>query len=253
MKAWRPQIRFVQAIRTSTLCLLLFSPWLQAQELRVVCAEIAPFCFVENGVGRGYIYEIGQEILRRMGQPVRIEIQPLARSLLNVQKGKQVISLWVGRIPEREDSVRWITPVLNDAFYVFTLKGGPDASTLEKVQKLGHLAATIAGANAVAAQRSSLTRIETTSSENSNRMKLLHGRVDGWISARTTVDYLMFSEKRPRDELVRGVKLADYTAYIAASLDLDTETMEVWARTYQSMRKDGDVQAIMNKYGITEN
>ena len=49
------------------------------------------------------------------------------------------------------------------------------------------------------------------------------------------------------------MKLADYTAYIAASLDLDAETMEVWARTYQSMRKDGEVQAIMNKYGITEN
>lgn len=250
MKISRSLGGLAPAIRISALCLALFPSWLQAQELRVVCAEIAPYCFVENGISRGYIYEIGQEILRRLGKPVRIEIQPLARSMHNVQEGKQVISLWVGRIPEREDSVRWIAPVLHDAFYVFTLKGMPDGSTLEKAKQLGRLGATIGGANAVAAKHSSLPVIETTTAEDSNGMKLLAGRVNGWISARTTVDYFLFSQKRPRDEFVQGVKLVDYTAYIAASPDLDDKGIEDWARAYQSMRKDGSVRAIMKQYGV---
>jgi polar amino acid transport system substrate-binding protein len=234
------------------LCLLLLPPCLQAQELRVVCAEIAPFCFTEKGVGRGYIYEIGQEIMRRQGKPVRIEIQPLARALINVQQGKQVISLWVGRIPEREKTVHWITPVVNDAFYVFTLKGMPEASTIEKAQQLGRLGAAIAGANVVAAQHSALAHIETTASEDSNGLKLLSGRINGWIGTNATVSHFIVSKNRTQDEFVRGVKLADYTAYIAASLDLDEGTADDWKRTYQAMRKDGAVQMLMKKYGITE-
>lgn len=234
------------------LCLLLFPPCLWAQQLRVVCAEIAPFCFIEKGVSRGYIYEIGEEILRRQGKPVRIEIQPLARTLINVQQGKQVISLWVGRIPERENSVHWIAPVVNDAFYVFTLKGMPDASTIEKAQQLGRLGVTIAGANVVAAQHSALGRIETTASEDSNGLKLLSGRIDGWIGTNATVNHFIASKNRTGDEFVRGVKLTDYTAYIASSLDLDEGTADDWRLTYQAMRKDGHVHKLMAKYSITE-
>ena len=120
--------RFLPASKTAAvasgsaaLCLLLLSPCLQAQTLRVVCSEIAPYCFVDNGINRGFIYEIGQELLRRLELPVRIEIQPLARSLHTVQENSKVVSLWVGRIPERENTVRWIAPVFNDAFYIFAL------------------------------------------------------------------------------------------------------------------------------------
>ena len=244
--------RVAATLRRTVLCLLLFPPCLQAQTPRVVCAEIAPFCYVENGVNRGYIYEIGEEIQRRLKQPIHIEIQPLARSLHNVQKNSRVISLWVGRIPERENTVRWISPIVNDAFHIYTLKGKPDASTIEKARELGLLSATIAGANVVAAQHLSLSRIDATSMEESNGKKLLNGRVDGWITANATFTHFLLTQGRTRDEFVRGVKLADYRAYIAASLDLDDKTANDWARAYQSMRNDGHAQRIMKKYGITE-
>lgn len=239
-------------VRSFAFCLLFLSPGLHAQTLRVVCAEIAPFCFVENGINRGYIYEIGQEILRRLEQPIRIEIQPLARSLHNVQKNSRVISLWVGRIPERENTVRWISPIVNDAFHIYTLRGKPDARTIEKARELGLLSATIAGANVVAAQHSALSRIDATSLEDANGKKLLNGRVDGWITANATFTHFLLTQQRTREEFVRGVKLADYTAYIAASPDLDEKIANDWARAYQSMRSDGHAQRIMKKYGIIE-
>ncbi len=238
--------------RFSALCLLLLSPCLQAQTLRVVCGEIAPYCFVENGVGRGYVYEIGQEMLRRMVQPARIEIQPLARSLHNVQNGSQVISLWVGRTPERENTVRWLTPVFSTALSIYTLKGRPDASTIEKARELGVLGATTAGANLAAGQSSGLPRIDTTASEDANGEKLLRGRVNGWITADTTFNYFLLTHQRSADEFVRGVKLADYTAFMAASPDIDDQTARDWARAYQSLRSEGYVQRTMKKYGVVE-
>lgn len=221
-----------------------------AQTLRVVCAEIAPFCYVEDGVSRGYVYEIGQEILKRLESQSRIEIQPLARSLQTVQKNSRVISLWVGRIPEREKTVRWLTPIVIDAFYIFTLKGRAEADTIDKARRLGVIASTIAGANLIAAQHASLFRIEATSSEDSNLKKLLAGRVDGWTSTKSSAEYTFARHGLESSELIRGVKLADYTAYIAASLNIDEQTANAWIKTLEAMNNDGDAARIRKKYGV---
>jgi polar amino acid transport system substrate-binding protein len=235
-----------------SLLLLSFSQAPCAQSLRVVCAEIAPFCFVENGVSRGYVYEIGQEILKRLELQSPIEIQPLARSLQSVQKNSRVISLWVGRIPERENTVRWVTPIVIDAFHIFTLKGKAEADTIAKARQLGAIASTIAGANLIAAQHASLLRIEATSSEESNLKKLLAGRVDGWIAGRSTAEYAFARLGLQRSEFNRGVKLADYTAYIAASADIDERTVSEWTRVLETMHSDGHTRRIMQKYGVGE-
>lgn len=237
---------------TISLVLLSLSQSTFAQTLRVVCAEIAPFCFVENGVNQGYVYEIGQEILRRLELQSRIEMQPLARSLQTIQKNSRVISLWVGRIPEREETVRWLTPVVTDDFHMFTLRGKAKADTIDEARRLRAIASTVAGANLVAAQNLSLFRIEATSSEESNVKKLLAGRVDGWIATKSTAEYSIARHGLDRSELVRGIKLADYTAYIAASTDIDERTANDWVQTFEAMRNDGYIGRIMQKYGVSE-
>lgn len=237
---------------TFSLVLLSISHAPYAQTLRVVCAEIAPFCFVENGVSQGYVYEIGQEILKRLELQSRIEMQPLARSLQTVQKNSRVISLWVGRIPERERTVRWLVPIVNDDFHIFTLKGKAKADTIDEARRLGAIAATVAGANLIAARHLSLLRIEATSSEESNLKKLLLGRVDGWIAGRSVAEYSIAKLGLKRSEFNRGVRLADYTAYIAASPGIDEQTANDWVQTFEAMRNDGYIERIMQKYGIGE-
>ena len=123
---------------------------------------------------------------------------------------------------------------------------------MEKARELGVLWATIAGANAAVGQHFGLPRIDTTTSEDANGEKLLRGRINGWITANTTFSYFLLTRQRTAEEFVRGVKLADYTAYIAASPDIDEKTAKDWARAYQSMRSDGYAQRVMKKYGVVE-
>lgn len=222
------------------------------QPLSIVCPEIPPYCYQEKSEARGFVFEIGQEILRRLGQQVPISIQPLARALRSVQNGHQTIALWLGRVPEREHTVRWIAPILEDGFYIYTLKGQPDASTPEKARALPTLAASIAGANLLAARNFDLGRIETTASEDSNGKKLLSGRVDGWISTSAVTGNFAFRQKLGPDSLVRGVKLSDFTAYLVASLDTDDQLISDWKQAYETMVRDGFVQRLKKKYGIPD-
>ena len=219
---------------------------------QVVCAEIAPYCFVENAEKKGYVYEIGREILRRLGQADRIEFQPLARSIHSVQNGERTISLWLGRIPQRENTVHWIAPIVTDAFHIYTLKNGRDAATLEKARALGVLAATIAGSNIVAARDLGLARIDSTASEDANGKKLLSGRVDGWISSGAVVGNFVFRHHLDPERIVRGVKITDYTAYIVASPDVDGKTQAEWKRIHEALVREGFVAKAQKKYGVPE-
>ncbi len=234
------------------LCALPASPlWAdETTEPEVVCSNIAPFVFVEQEHYRGYAYELGQEVMRRLGYRGAIQVQPLARANRTVQSKPNVIALWVGRIPEREATVHWLYPVVVDDFSIYTVKGRPAAMMLEQAKSLGMLGANIGAANAIAAQRKGLIQIEMITSDDANGRKLMTGRLDGWIASSTAVSYFLRLHGLPDDALVKGIKLSDYQAWVVASLETDPAVITAWKTTLQAMEQDGTLTRLAQEYRI---
>ena len=243
----------VSRVALMMLCALL-SPSLlasaQTKEPEVVCSNIAPFVFVEQEHYRGYAYELGQEVMHRLGYRGTMRVQPLARANRTVQREPNVIALWLGRIPEREATVHWLYPVVVDDFSIYTVKGRPVAMTLEQAKSLGMLGANIGAANAIAAQRKGLEQIEMITSDDANGRKLMSGRLDGWIASRTAVSYFLRLHGLPEQTFVKGVKLSDYQAWVVASLGTDPAVMAAWRTTLQAMEQDGTLLRLAQAYRI---
>lgn len=216
----------------------------------IVCSAIPPYVVGEPGHYRGYAYELGQEVMRRLGYRGTIQVQPLARAIRTVQTGSQVIALWVGRIPEREHTLHWIFPVVRDDFSIYTLAGKPAALTLEQAKALGTLGANIGAANAIAAKRKGLERVEMISSDDANGRKLLAGHIQGWIASHSAVSFFTRLHGMADDSLVKGFKLTDYQAWVAASPDLDPAVFVQWHDALQAMADDGSLQQLADKYLI---
>ncbi|MGL4205249.1 MAG: substrate-binding periplasmic protein [Aeromonadaceae bacterium] len=235
------------------LCALLSSQlWAneQPQEPDVVCSNIAPFVFVEQERYRGYAYELGQEVMHRLGYHGAIQVQPLARANRNVMSKPNVIALWLGRVPERESKVHWLYPVVVDDFSVYTVKGRPMATTLEQAKSLGMLGANIGATNAIVAQRRGLERVELITSDDANGRKLMTGRIDGWIASRSAVAFFIRLHGLPDQTFVKGVKLSDYQAWVVASLGTDPAVMAAWQTTLQAMDQDGTLSRLAEAYHI---
>lgn len=229
------------------------SPCLQAGEApepRVVCSNIAPFVFSEQGKYRGYAYELGQAVMQRLGYRGAIEVQPLARANRTVQSEANVIALWVGRIPEREATVHWIYPVVVDDFSVYTVKGQPVAATLEQAKALRMLGANIGAANAIAAQRKGLHRVELITSDDANGRKLMSGRIDGWIASRSAVNYFIRLHGLPDDTFSKGVTLSDYQAWVVASLQSEPAVRAAWQATLRQLELEGELSRLADRYRI---
>ena len=129
--------------------------------------------------------------MKRLHYTGRINIEPLPRANRTVLTETNVIALWLGRIPEREQMVTWLYPILQDEFSVYTLKDKPDASTLEQAQKLTMLGANAVAAKAITAQRHGLIHIELITSNDANGRKLMTGRIDGWIATQSAVQFFL--------------------------------------------------------------
>jgi polar amino acid transport system substrate-binding protein len=230
-----------------------WSPGLLADEKpepRVVCSNIAPFVFSEQGNYRGYAYELGQAVMQRLGYRGAIEVQPLARANRTVQSEANVIALWLGRVPERESTVHWLYPVVIDDFSVYTVKGRPQAATLAQAKALKMLGANIGATNAIVAQRQELYRIELITSDDSNGRKLMSGRIDGWIASRSAVNYFIRLHGLPDDTLVKGVKLADYQAWVVASVQTDPAVRAAWQATLHQLEQEGVLSRLADRYRI---
>lgn len=226
------------------------SATLLAQEPKVVCADIPPFAYVENGKAQGFAYELGQEIMHRLSYRQKIEIQPLARAFNTVQSETDVIALWLGRIPDRENTVVWIAPILRDAFSIYTLKNSPRADSIASAKKIGVLGANIGAANAIEARNNGLERVEMISSDDANGRKLLAGRIAGWITLQVSADFFMKKHALPPDALNTGIKISHYEAWMVASRTTHPDTIAQWKKTWSDMLQDGSVARIANKYRI---
>lgn len=223
-----------------------------AAEPRVICADIPPFVYFEQEKVQGLAYDIGLAIMNRLAYQGAIEVQPLARAQYTIQTSPNVISLWLGRIPEREKTVQWISPILNDAFSVYTLPGRPTAESLAKAKKIGVLGAIIGAANAFEAKRHGLERVELVNSDEANGKKLVTGRIDGWITLQCSADFFLARNSVPGDMFMRGVKLGDYQAWIVASAKVDQATVVQWQNALVALYNDGTLTKIYTKYRIKQ-
>lgn len=240
------------AILPGFLCLAIgmLAPAARAQTPRIMCAEIAPLCYASPQGNTGLAYEIGRELLRRMGRKTEIELVPFARMMLSIQNDSPVISLWVGRIPERENYTVWISPILRDDFCVYTLKGRNSPRNLEQVRQLRAIGTIISGANQYASEQFRLPNTQTHANDKINGRMLLYGRLDGWIATQAAVKHFIRENRLGKDEIVRGFKLANYVAYVGASRAVSKEEIARWKNALQGMIDDGSYLRILERYDL---
>ena len=105
--------------------LLLLSPLIvcafSARAVVVVAADIPPYVIrAQQGAPSGMAIEVLEEAARRLGEPLEIELMPLARALSQTQHRQDVLLVPPVRSPQREPLFLWIAPLLDEAFVLVT-------------------------------------------------------------------------------------------------------------------------------------
>lgn len=85
-----------------------------------VSGEVPPYLWQGANGPEGYAYELFQRVIKQAGVSAELQFYPWARALLMVQGSQAQAALVITRTPERETQFRWLFPVGNFHFAVFT-------------------------------------------------------------------------------------------------------------------------------------
>lgn len=232
------------------LTLFFVTNFVSATELKIVSADFDPYTYATPHGGTGVIYEIVQELARRVGQSPHIEFLPWARAQLKAQSTPNIGILPLARVPERESKYVWIIRILEDPYVFFAKKNTKfDISSIEAARNLR--IGTFRGSLAeVLLRKEGFKNFKSVDSDVQNVKMLKLNRIDVWVAPLSFKNRYKEKGGLGEDELRVGATVVMLQEYFAASKSLDAETIQKWQKAFQSMKQDGSYALIMKKYGF---
>ena len=236
------------------LCVLTFFfftlNFVNSTELKIVSADFDPYTYATPSGGAGVMYEIVQELARRVGQSTKIEFIPWARAQNLAQSKSNIGILPLARVPEREFSYNWIAPILEDPYVFFAKKNTNfDISSIEAAKKLR--IGTFRGSLAeVLLRKMGFDNFKSVDSDVQNVKMLKLDRIDIWVAPLSFKNRYKERGGLAGDELRVGASVILLKEYFAVSKTLDTKTVQKWKKAFEVMKQDGSYAMIMRKHGF---
>ena len=221
-----------------------------AAELRIISADFDPYTYSTSRGGAGAMYEVVQEVAKRVGQSAKIEFMPWARAQSIAKTQLNIGILPLARVPEREVDYVWLLPILNDPYVFFARKDSKfDISTIESAKSLR--IGTFGGSLAeVLLRKMGFKNFKSVTTDIQNVRMLKADRIDVWVAPLSFKNRYKKKGGLGEENLRVGATLIMLNEYFAASKSLDPETIRKWQLAFKSMKSDGSYAAIMKKYGF---
>jgi polar amino acid transport system substrate-binding protein len=202
----------------------------------------------------GQAVEILNEVARRAGVKVDVEIQPWSRAMHTASSSKNVLLFPLTRTMERESTFEWIGPVNRVEYWVFKRANGTAkaAKTMHELENAS--IGTLANDALTLFLRAEIPQahFQSIAKYESLVPMLMAGRFDYLISTRATT--LQFAEQAGfhRSDLQPLFKvranLADERSYLVMVKGSDPAVIKLLGDAFKAMEKDGSWEKIYLQY-----
>lgn len=223
--------------------------WAAESTLTVMTDERHPLAWQDKGVAQGIAYDLVTATMKELGLTPAIIFTSFNRGLKQTQSENNRVFFSVTRSAERERTLKWAGPLVNNDIYIYKRKDSPlNIVTLDDLRGL-----TSIGVPKGMSQDSFLTEQALPNVMRSDTIAnvlraLLNKRVDvvaiGQLTARST---LLEIGANPALIEETPLKLYDNPLYIAFSLNVSDETVARWQKALDKVKRE-HYNLISNKY-----
>ncbi len=242
----RPGVMLVSLL--CGLLLLISSVRVIAQSMELIAAELPPYSYQTSDGAAGLGVEILQEAGRRLGHSGDIRLMPFKRAFQNALTRDNLLMTPVARVYRREGLLKWAIHYLDDSFFYVTRAGSPRL-THERARRGGTIAVLAGSAPLAQLRAAGISDYLEQTRDTANINMLTVGRVDGWFTSAILLSAAFKSspELDPADFVIGEVQ-SRHCVYAVASLDTAESVIRPWRQAVESMRADGTLQQIINRY-----
>lgn len=215
----------------------------QAQTVRFIAIDYAPFIYEDGGQVKGFFHDVTKAAAEKAGIPFKAEVQAPAR-LYETAKAEAVIIPQLGRIPQREDQFQWVTSVLKDKNCFLTPKGATAIDSLDDAKKAQGVAVLSNGALAQFLTAQSMPNVEAASPNILNARKLEAKRVATWYNSEIGANFIFKQAGLDPAGFQCGKPIQEIDFWIGASLTTPKDVVQKLRDSYEVLKTAGEVQRL---------
>lgn len=221
-----------------------------AQALTLITEENPPLNYTEGGRVTGYATEVVTEMGKRVRIPLKFTVMPWAKGYVDAQSGRDNCIYAIARLENRENLFQWVGPI---AFNRWGVYGRSDfAATIQSLDDLKphRLGAVTFDAKADYLKAKSVVNLLLVEDDRENPPRLFLPRTDAnyidlWVTS-------VFGAKQTAGARLKDLKLVytirDVPSWLACSPYVPGEVVGKLAGALSSMKKDGTLQRIADRY-----
>lgn len=216
-----------------------------AAALQLVTEDNPPHNMLRGGKVVGLSTEKLREAFRRAGIAQQIELMPWARAYQSALTQEDYCVFSAARTPARESLFKWIGPVGETEWVLYTRAGWDKPARLEDVR-----GKTIGGyvQDVISVWLSDHGYdVDTATSDAINPKKLLAGRIDYWASTRPRATALL-NEAGLAAQVVPVLAFGHTDLYLACHPSTPDELVQRVNKALRHMRDDGTSGKIDARY-----
>ncbi len=227
-----------------------------AQEIKVVTEEWAPYNYMENGEVVGVATDVVKATLAKAGIEAEIKVYPWARAYNMALEQENVLIYAIYRSEKRENLFKWICPANppND-YFLFKLKKRTDLiiNSLEEAKKyqVGVMKDDNGHQFLLGKGFEDDKNLDITSDEDTNLRKLFGERVDFIPGAELTLAARLKKLELSFGELEKTVPMyagEPDSSCMAFSKQTSDELVERVRAAHEQVKAEGFIEATMEKY-----
>lgn len=231
-------------------CIILSMTTAQAGRFTFLTHYITPFTYEENGSVKGFAVDIVREMMKIMKHPEEFEMYPFKRALRTVQNTPNHALFIVAKRPERENTIKWVGPLITSGVYVYKMKGNPvKVSSLDDLKNLNAIGVGRGNADHTYLEAKGFTNLYPANNHMQSIQMLYKGRVDVTSGSELVVPEMAKQAGLDVSRIERtDLKLYDSVLFLGFSKDTPDETIAQWQQALDTLKASGKYQKIYMKY-----
>ncbi len=198
---------------------------------------------------RAYFIEVVRSLMQELGIKANIVEVPYARGMLYVTSSDGVVFFNISRIPERENQVAWVGPVLSETSYLYELANNPvHAETLDDVR---HKAVCVLNKNVHDIQLTALgfTDLHRANTYSECFRRLVGKQVEFVASGGIGLQQKLQMAKIDAHVVRRTpIIIGQDDSYIALSKGTPKEETERWESAFKKLKDHGKIAALHKQF-----
>ncbi len=225
--------------------ILLVGLWLggpalvQATELLLFTEENPPLNFSRGGEPTGFATQIIEQLARRTGDAVRIELVPWTRGYGKAMKERNVGVFTTARIPERERLFQWVGPLTQTRNRFYTRKGSGLRIDSLAVAQASRLVLPRQWYSYEYLAAKGFDNIYTVTSAEKMMQMFNQGRTDLLAVSDIALPELLAMVGMTPDQVEPQLVFLQHESYLAFSPTTDQAVVARWQAALDELKRDG--------------